>query len=127
MKDYEIIPFDNCTTTAQFRYTTKTNPESAVIALLGGMAYGFGDSYDNCTTACETGYYAANRCNSYPKKGISQRIDCTPGEQTGLQINYGHDAMCQGETSSSPLPVGTGCNGDNSGGKIRFSFCKFQK
>ena len=123
LENHPLIPFVDCDTTPSFRYTSKTNPESAVIALLGGTVYGYGNSYDNCTTSWETNYVAANLCSYYPVTGTSQMISCTPGVHTGSVRNYS-DMFCKQETDRSTLYVGYGCNVND---QKSFSFCKFQK
>lgn len=67
--DYQVVKFVDCTTTPTYRYTTTSDPESAIIAQLGGMVYGNGDTYDNCTITLKKSFVSANACISTPLGG----------------------------------------------------------
>jgi hypothetical protein len=132
ISDYEVVNFVDCATTPNFEFTTKTNPESDVIAMLGGMVYGEGNTYDNCTTSLEKTYYPANRCIPVPASGQAEMISCSPDSVDGW-FRFYSDINCNHEYKSVYTEVGNGCNhGQNKKIQKRlpsqsFSFCIFQK
>jgi hypothetical protein len=128
--DWPIVEFVDCSKTPTFKYSTKTNPVEDVIANFGGMVYGIGDTFDNCTTSPAINFYPANVCVPYPPLGQSSMMRCSPDSEF-MTNTYYSDMNCKHEIETVASRLENNCYNPNDTVQKRmmdrkYSFCAFQ-